>query len=69
MSEDRIMFGSEPFIEVARRCAAVVDKYGKHGKYTEKGIDEDAFDLVQDFVEALGLTTSTRIVDDRKEKP
>lgn len=63
--DERIWFGKEPFIDVARRCAAVVDHYGKHGKYTELGIQEDGFALVQSFVEALGYTTSTKIVLDK----
>jgi len=65
MSNDtRIWFGDEPYIDVARRCAALIDKYGKDGTYTELGIQTDAFKLVQDFVEALGYTTVTRIEDD-----
>lgn len=59
--DSAIMFGDEPLIDVARRCAAVVDMYGKDGAYTEKGIDGDAFELVGDFVKALGWATRIEI--------
>ena len=63
MSDDdaAMMFEDEPLIDVARRCAAVVDDYGTDGLYTEKGIQEDAFELVADFVKALGLKTTVEI--------
>ena len=63
--ETSIWFGKEHFIDVAQRCADIAYKYGHEGAITEKGLDECAFHIVQDFVEALGFTTKTEIVDDK----
>lgn len=61
---DKVMFGNEPLIDVAMRCAEVAHEFGRYGKYTEQGIQEDAFDLVYGFAKALGLNQFMKITQE-----
>jgi len=63
-----LLFFNEPIIDVARRCAEIIAKYGEAGKFTEKGLDKDGFELINDFVWALGLQTQVRAVKINKGK-
>ena len=62
-----ILFNGEPIIDVARRCNEVLKDAGA-GAFTEKGLNEHGFELVSNFVYALGLNISVDIKDIEKNE-
>lgn len=49
-----VLVHEENIKDLARSCGEVINKWGSVGEITEKGIHDNALEIIMDFAAALG---------------